>query len=167
MSDAVASSRARSIADLAAGTILATVEIATTAERVFQAITDPRELMTWWGSPDAYRAHAWESDLRVGGRWRAEGKSVDGKPYAVWGEFLEIIRPRKLVHTWLHDWDAPHATPTKVTYTLDDVPGGTRLTVRHEGFMGRPESCDGHSKGWEGVLGWLGSHLDSSSRPGL
>jgi uncharacterized protein YndB with AHSA1/START domain len=135
-------------------------------ERVFRALTDPRELMEWWGSPETYRAHTWEADFRVGGRWRAEGKSADGKPYSVSGKFVEIDPPRRLVQTWQHDWDADHPE-TKVTYTLDDIPGGTRLTVRHEGFPSRSEACSSHAKGWERVLAWLEAHLENAVRPGL
>ena len=159
-------SRARALADLDAGTVLATVDIQVAPERVFHALTDPRELLNWWGSPDTYRADSWHADVRVGGAWRAEGKSVDGTPYAVAGEFLEIVPPRRLVQTWAHDWDAGHPI-TKVTYTLDAIPGGTRLTVRHEGFVRRAESCTSHANGWDRVLGWLVAHLSTGPRPGL
>jgi uncharacterized protein YndB with AHSA1/START domain len=158
-------SGARSIADVSAGTVLATVEIAAEPERVFQAITDPRELMTWWGSGDTYRAHSWTADVRVGGRWRAEGKSVDGRPYAVFGEYLEIARPHRMVHSWCHDWDAEHP-PTRVTYTLEALAGGTRLTVRHEGFV-QPQACDAHARGWARVLDWLSAYVSTALRPGL
>lgn len=149
---------ARSIADLDAGTVLATVEIAAPIERVFQALTDPRELMTWWGSGDTYRAHTWTADLRVGGRWKADGKNVDGRPYSVFGEYLEISPPRRLVHSWAHDWDGAHPA-TKVTYTLDPIPSGARLTVRHEGFV-QPQACDSHSRGWKRVLDWLSAYVE-------
>jgi uncharacterized protein YndB with AHSA1/START domain len=158
-------SSARALADLAAGSILATVDIAASAERVFRALTDPKELMAWWGSPETYQAHAWEADFRVGGRWRCEGKSAEGKPYAVEGEFLEIAPPRRLVQTWSYDWEAGRP-PTRITYALEDVAGGTRLTVRHEGFVGR-DACSGHAGGWERVLGWLERHLENAVTPGL
>jgi uncharacterized protein YndB with AHSA1/START domain len=159
-------SGARALADVGAGLILATVQMAASPERVFRALSDPRELMEWWGSPDSYRAHRWDSDFRVGGAWRVEGKSVDGRPYSVGGRFLEIDPPRKLVQTWLPDWDK--ATPeTTITYTLDAIPGGTRLTMRHEGFGQATESCSSHAKGWERVLGWLADHVDSPAQPGL
>jgi hypothetical protein len=29
------------------------------------------------------------------------------------------------------------------------------VTLRHDGFAGRAESCSGHGQGWERVLGWL------------
>ena len=45
---------ARSVADLTTGAILAAVEIAAPIERVFRALTDPNELVRWWGSPVTY-----------------------------------------------------------------------------------------------------------------
>jgi uncharacterized protein YndB with AHSA1/START domain len=157
---------ARALADVAAGVVVATVQIAAPPARVFRAITDPKELMHWWGSPETYRAHSWESDLRVGGKWRVDGKGADGTPYSVSGEFLEIVPPRKLVHTWQHDWDANHPK-TKVTFTLDDIPGGTSVTLRHEGFGARTEACSSHARGWERVLTWLESYLEGAVVPGL
>jgi uncharacterized protein YndB with AHSA1/START domain len=159
-------STARALADLGVGVVLATVEIGVPAARVYRALTDPRELMQWWGSPETYRAHRWEADFRVGGRWLVEGKGADGKPYSVSGRFLEIEPPRRLVQTWQHDWDAEHPE-TKLTYTLDDVPQGTRVTVRHEGFLARSDACNSHAKGWECVLAWLESHLENVARPSL
>jgi uncharacterized protein YndB with AHSA1/START domain len=157
---------ARALADVAAGVIVATIEIAAPAERVFRALTDPKELIHWWGSPETYRAHAWQSDLRVGGKWRVEGKDADGTPYSVYGEFLEIVPPRWLVHSWRHDWDADHPE-TKVSFTLDDVPGGTRVTLRHEGFGDRAASCTSHANGWERVLTWLQGYLEQPVIVGL
>lgn len=150
---------ARAIADLSSGTILATVDIAVPAERVFQALTT--ELVTqWWGSPETYQTTAWQADLRVGGRWRATGRGADGAPFAVEGEYLEIDRPRRLVQTWKPDWDGGNVTT--LTYNLEPIEGGTRLTLRHEGFAGRPESCQMHGSGWELVLGWLGRFAGGS-----
>lgn len=146
----------RAVADLSAGLILATVEIAVPPERVFRALTS-EEVVKWWGSDQAYRTTGWKADLRVGGRWRSEGVGADGKPFSVGGTFLEVDPPRRLVQTWEPDWDP--GPPTTLTYRLDPTPLGTRLTVRHEGFSGRTESCDAHTSGWELVLGWLGGHL--------
>jgi uncharacterized protein YndB with AHSA1/START domain len=160
-------SSARALADLAAGSVLATVDIAAPAERVFRALSDPKELVQWWGSAETYRAHLWEADFRVGGKWRVEGKSAAGRPYAVSGEFLEIARPRRLVQTWSYDWDAgKNQPPTKITYLLEDVPGGTRVTVRHEGFTSR-EDCASHGAGWERVLQWLEDYLEKTIVLGL
>jgi uncharacterized protein YndB with AHSA1/START domain len=151
-------SSARALADVSAGSVLATVEIEAPADRVFRALSDPQELVAWWGSPDTYQAHRWDADFRVGGKWRVEGRSAAGKPYSVFGEFLEIAPPRRLVQTWAYDWEQEHP-PTKLTYVLDEIPGGTRVTVRHEGFATR-EGCASHGAGWERVLGWLESYVE-------
>ena len=151
-------SRARALADVTRGTVVATVDIMAPAARVFRALSDPAELVQWWGSPETYQSQSMESDFRVGGRWRVEGKRADGTSYSVSGEFLEITPPRRIVQTWSHDWDANHPA-TKLTYALDDIPGGTRVTVHHEGFGDRAAACNEHAMGWEMVLEWLAAHI--------
>jgi uncharacterized protein YndB with AHSA1/START domain len=98
-------------------------------------------------------------DLRVGGQWRTTGRGADGAPFSVAGEYLEIDPPHRLVQTWRADWDGGHATT--IHYQLDPIATGTRLTVRHEGFGERRDSCEGHTQGWEQVLGWLVRHIDT------
>ncbi len=146
---------ARAVADFEQGTILASVEIAAPPERVFRALTS-EELVKWWGAEDVYQTKEWSADLRVGGRWRAAGVTADGKPYVVDGEFIEVDPPRKLVQTWNPDWDGGHVT--RLTYRLEPIPDGTRVTLKHEGFAGRLESIASHTEGWELVLGWLSGH---------
>jgi hypothetical protein len=36
--------------------------------------------------------------------------------------------------------------------------------MRHEGFTGRAESCRGHARGWERVLGWLAAHASPAAQ---
>lgn len=155
----------RSVADLTTGTIVASVEIAVAPERVFKALTDSTEIVQWWGSADTYRTEAFSADLRVGGRWQARGRAVDGKPYQVEGEILELDPPRRLVQTWIPDW-AP-GLKTTLTYRLEAIAGGTRLTVRHEGFGAHRETFEGHTIGWERVLGFLKNHLAPGGHAGF
>lgn len=143
---------ARAVADLSRGFIVGSVEIAAPPERVFAAISTA-ELAKWWGSADTYRVTGWTGDLRPGGRWRSEGVSADGKPFAVGGEFLEVEPPRLLVHTWTPDWVS--GPTTVVRYEITAVPGGSRLLLRHDGFGDQADSCESHSLGWELVLNWL------------
>ncbi len=151
---------ARSIADLTGGTILATVDIAIAPERVFRALTDSDEIIRWWGSDQVYRTEAWMSEQRVGGAWRSTGRSADGGAFSVGGVFLEFDPPHRLVQTWKPDWDDGHETI--VTWQLAAIADGTRLTVRHDGFAGRPAPCQSHANGWEAVLVWLGQYLSVS-----
>ena len=149
-------SSARAIADVTTGLLLATVEIAATPERVYRALTTD-EVVKWWGSPDTYRTTKWAGDLRVGGQWRSEGIMTDGKAFTVGGEYLELDPPRKLSFTWRPSWDDNHET--RVIYRLEPTATGTRVTLRHEGFEGRVEACNGHTQGWERVLGYLETYL--------
>jgi uncharacterized protein YndB with AHSA1/START domain len=147
---------ARAVADVDHGRILASAEIAAPVERVFRALTTD-DITSWWGSPEEYRTTAWVGDVRRGGRWRADGVGADGSSFSVEGEFLEVEPPHLLVQTWKAAWDGGNVTT--ITYRLEPIEGGTRLTLLHEGFAERVESCRGHATGWELVLGWLGQHL--------
>lgn len=151
---ATAKSPPRAIADVSAGLILASVEIAAPPERVFEAIA--REVADWWGAPGVYRVTEHEIDLRKGGAWRSSGVSADGKRFSVGGEVLELDPPRLLVQSWKPDWEPGPATT--IRYQLVAIPGGTRITVRHEGFGDRAAACESHAQGWERVLSWLDAY---------
>ena len=135
---------AEATADAANGEIRAHVEIAASPERVFQALAS-KEVCNWWVRPGVFNTTEWSGDVRVGGRWRTAGK-VRGEPYAIEGEFLEIDPPRKLVMTW-HRVGTPEP-PTTVTYMIDKLDGGARLTLRHTGLTS-PEACVSMSAGWK------------------
>lgn len=147
---------ARAVADVSNGILLAAVEIAAPPERVFRALTS-EDITRWWGSDDMYHVTKWTGDVRPGGTWVSEGVGRDGTPFSVRGEFLELDPPHEIVQTWRAAWDGDHVTT--ITYRLEPIPGGTRVTIRHEGFADRAESCRGHSHGWERVLTWLQNYL--------
>jgi uncharacterized protein YndB with AHSA1/START domain len=154
-------SRARAVADLTDGYVLASVEIGAAPERVFRALASD-EIVDWWVRPGVFRTTKWTGDVRVGGRWRASGE-VNGQLFALEGEFLEVDRPRKLVHTW-HRVGTPGA-PTTVTYLLEPFDQGTRITLRHTGFTS-PESCTSTSVGWETSFERLAEILATKRPPG-
>src|SRR3954463_2021999 len=124
-------SHARAVSDLVDGRVVASVELAVVPERVFQALAS-RDVVDWWVNPGVFDTREWTGDVRVGGRWRASGMG-NGRPYVLEGEFLEVDPPRKLVHTW-QGVGAPGA-PTTVSYLLERLDGGTRLTLRHSGIV--------------------------------
>jgi RNA polymerase sigma-70 factor (ECF subfamily) len=145
---------ARAVADLPEGRILATVEVDASPERVFAALASS-EITRWWVRPGVFDTTEWAGDVRVGGRWRASGNARDTR-YVLEGEFLEVDAPRKLAHTW-HRLEGPGA-PTRVAYVVEAVDGGTRLTLRHEGFASR-EVCSATCIGWETSLDRLAQYL--------
>ena len=154
------SSEARAVADLAEGHLLASVEVAAPPERVFPALAS-EEVLDWWVRPGVFNTTQWTGDVRVGGSWRASGIG-NGRPYVLEGEFLEIDAPRRLVHTW-HGVGTPGA-PTIVTYLLERLDEGTRITLRHSGFTSR-ETCANTCIGWETSFARLAESLAPESPP--
>jgi uncharacterized protein YndB with AHSA1/START domain len=136
-------SRARAVSDLVDGRIVASVELAAAPERVFQALASP-ETVDWWVNPGVFDTRQWTGDVRIGGRWRASG-IARGAPYVLEGEFLEVDPPRKLVQTW-HIAGAP-GTPSTVTFLLEPIACGTRLTVHHTGIAA-PDQRNNVGAGW-------------------
>lgn len=135
--------RARAVADLIDGCIVASVELAATPERVFLALTS-REIVDWWVNPGVFDTREWVGDVKAGGQWRASG-IARGEAYALEGKFLEVDPPRKLVQTW-HFAGAP-GTPSTVSYLLEPIEGGTRLTVRHSDIAD-PDRRSNVGAGW-------------------
>ncbi len=85
-------------------TIVKEIIIKGSAERIFEALTNPDQRMKWWGAEGRFQTTEMESDLRPGGRWAMRGTGLGGKPFSVVGEYRTIERPRLLVFTWLPDW---------------------------------------------------------------
>jgi uncharacterized protein YndB with AHSA1/START domain len=107
------------------------VEIDAPPDRVFEALTDARELAGWWGAGDA-RVLDSESDVRPGGTWRVRTIDRDGAEHTFGGEYRVVDPPHRLEQSWQSSEDAE---PSLVRYDLEplDVDGapGTRLTVTH------------------------------------
>ena len=145
------------LADFKYGIIYASIDIDAPPEAVWDALTDPAQLASWWGSADTYRTLNWQVDLRPGGKWSSDSARVDGTQTGnVHGEYLEVDRPRLLVYTWRASWD--DFAETLIRMELTPTSAGTHVKVRHSGFAERTSSGAGHSEGWKRVLGWLSAH---------
>ena len=60
-----------------------TGEIPGDPEKIFRALTEPAELMRWWGGRGLTRAHV---NLRPGGEYRFEFESAGGETRWVKGQ---------------------------------------------------------------------------------
>jgi len=135
------------------------IHIAAPPERVFRALTDPRQLLQRWGQKGMYRCTNWTTDVRAGGQWRTEGvNDADGKPFHVGGEYLELDPPRLLVCTWRASWSGP--LQTVVRWELTPKPGGTRVRLYHSGFAQAPEQAQTHYQGWLHVTAWMQAFVE-------
>jgi uncharacterized protein YndB with AHSA1/START domain len=153
----------RAVADVGGGTIIATVELCVPPERVFRALTTD-EVERWWGHPDFYRMTEWTADLRVCGQWNVTVRFADGSTNGGSGEFAELDVPRKIVMTRTFEKHPLLGTrETTITYRLDPIETGTRVTVRDEGFIGRGGAALGNAEHWERVLGWLDDYTRTAN----
>ena len=152
--------------------VVAEVFIAAPPERVFQAITDPKQMPLWWGQQGVYRVTEWKADLRPGGRWQSDGVGADGTSFRVEGEYLEVDPPRLLVHTWIASYSGTMKTVVRWELERREVHGlqgpgpkkvgtGTFVKIRHEGFAGNLAQAKSHGDGGVRVLGWMQAFVET------
>jgi uncharacterized protein YndB with AHSA1/START domain len=134
------------------------VYIAAPPERVFRALTDPRQLVQWWGQSGMYRVTKMEADVRVGGKWRSDGESSDGQQFYVEGEYREVDLPRLVSYTWRSSYRPGPETLVRVELVPEGK--GTWVRVHHSGFSGDPEGAKSHGNGWIRVLGWMQAYVE-------
>jgi len=132
------------------------VHIKASPAEVFGYLTDPDRHVRWMGAEATL-------EPRPGGTYLL--RMADGFSSA--GTFLEVEAPRLVVFTWgfadaeaaqrtLHEAGVIVGNPmpagsTRVTVTLDDQDGGTRLTLRHDDLPSA-ELHEGHDIAWNTYL---------------
>jgi uncharacterized protein YndB with AHSA1/START domain len=65
-------------------------------EKVWDAPTDPKQVARWYGGY-GFENPLCEMDVRPGGRWRHVMRAPDGNEYSCEFEFIEVVKPKKLV----------------------------------------------------------------------
>jgi uncharacterized protein YndB with AHSA1/START domain len=137
---------------MAAPTDIYEIEIATTPERLWNAITDPEQTRKYWHGALSI------SDWQIGSRWTSE--SADGEIYLE-GEILEIDPPRRLVHSFhiVHKPEAAAEAPSRLEFEITPIGDRCKLTVIHTGRG--PVTMEYTSGGWETILGGLKELLDT------
>jgi uncharacterized protein YndB with AHSA1/START domain len=131
---------------------------------VFHAMTTAEGVAVWFGPDDLPVVHA-EMDARVGGAYRVHFRTVDGSDHEACGEFLELVRPRRIVMSWR--W-ARGGVPdeqgriSRVEIGLAPIAGGTELTFTHSD-LSNEASQESHAGGWAGALDKLARHLESAA----
>jgi uncharacterized protein YndB with AHSA1/START domain len=124
---------------------------------VFDAVTTSEGLAHWWG-PDAGPVLVAESDPRVGGRYRVRFRMLDSTEHESSGEFLEVIRPERVVLSWRWKGGVEDPGESRIEITLRAVPGGTEVTLTHSRLHDET-SRSSHEEGWTGSLDKLDAHF--------
>jgi uncharacterized protein YndB with AHSA1/START domain len=140
--------------------IVQEITIKAPAERIFEALTSPGQRVRWWSAEGRFQTTHMESDLRPGGKWMMRGIGMGQKPFTVVGEYREIERPRRLVFTWLPDWQED-ATESIVRFDLEEKDGVTTVRLTHSGLAS--ESSRASHKGWPLILTLLQAYVHSEA----
>ena len=123
---------------------------------VFDALTTPEGIACWWG-PDGGPVLLAETDPRVGGRFRVRFRMLDGSEHESSGEYLEVVRPKRLAMSWR--WEGGEdARESRVEIDLRPIAEGTELTFTHSRLRDE-ETRRSHEEGWSGALDKLEHHF--------
>ncbi len=131
------------------------VDIKAPIQRVWDEITKSGMCRPMFGT-------VYKRDLRPGGVFRYS--SEDDKRTFVYGEILEVEAPRRFVHTF--QFTMKGDPPTLVTWTLEEPSAGTtRVTVRHERFIGESLTYKRVTVGWTKILPLFKATIEEGGVP--
>lgn len=109
--------------------LIITREFNAPRELVFQAWTDPKHLINWWG-PNGFTNTFHEIDIKPGGVWLFTMHGPDGVDYPNRIVFQEIIKPERLSYFHGSD-DLNDPAKFNVFVTFEEVgKKKTSLTMR-------------------------------------
>jgi uncharacterized protein YndB with AHSA1/START domain len=131
------------------------IDIRAPRERVWEEITKTGRIQR------ALMNTVLESQLVPGAKLRYY--SPDKRRVFVVGEVVEVVPPRRLRHTYVFTF-RPEA-PTLVTWELEAVPGGCRVTLTHGGFTDQAKTHRGVAGGWREILALLKSEVETGKIP--
>lgn len=139
-------------------TIVQEITIECPAERVFEALINPNELVKWWGVEGKFQVTHMDSDVRVGGKWRMRVMGRGGTESIVTGRFRKIERPHLLIFTWIRENE--DATETLVRWDLEEKGGITTVRVTHSGLTSK--SLRARNDGWPLILSLLQAYAEEA-----
>lgn len=118
------------------------VFVAAAPETIWQYLVDPAKAVRWMGVAASF-------DARAGGQYRVEVLPGD----VVSGAFVELDRPRRLVHTWGWESQSGSVPPGSSTVEFELIPRdeGTLVRVTHSGLP-QAAAADRHTRGWDHYL---------------
>lgn len=130
------------------------IYIASTPQKVFEAITRPEIASRYWG-------HENVSDWKPGSRWQ-HVRANETRSVELVGDVVESTPPSRLVITWAaaSQADNPDAY-SRVTFDIVPYQDMVRLTVTHDELEPGSGMDTGIRQGWPMVLSSLKSLLET------
>jgi len=144
-------------------TIVQEVAIKASANKIFDALTKPEELLKWWKSEGKFETTHAEIDLRPGGQWtmRVAGACGPGSSSSVVsGEYQVVEPPRLLIFTWIRE-EEDHPE-TVVRWDLEEIDGITTVRLTHSGLTS--ERLRTRNGGWPLIVTLLRAYMEGGNR---
>lgn len=129
---------------------------------VYRALTEPGELVKWWG-PRGFSAPSVDFYPLVGGSYRIAMQPPEGDLFYLSGAFREVDPPARLAYTFRWSPPDPDDRETLVSLSLQDRDGGTEVLLIHGGFATEKRRAL-HEAGWTDSLGRLEQVLAETAR---
>jgi uncharacterized protein YndB with AHSA1/START domain len=127
------------------------VYIASTPEKVFEALTDARMSELYW------HGNCVISDWRIGSPFTLRLARHDND---VTGEVLEYDPPRRLSYSFRAHDGSDQGKPSRVTFELEPQRDQVRLTMVHDRFEPQSPVFEKVSIGWPLILSSLKSYVE-------
>lgn len=119
--------------------------------RVFEAWTQPEQIMRWWGPRPVTCSEA-QMDVRVGGTYRIGNLLPDGSVLFIFGAFELVEPPQRLVYTWfLERPGGAISEASRVDVRFEPHAEGAEVIIVHERIESEALRAD-HEQGWNGCL---------------
>jgi uncharacterized protein YndB with AHSA1/START domain len=130
------------------------VYIATTAEKLWKAITQGELAKQYW-------MHENVSDWKVGSRW-SHVTADAARSERIVGKVLEVTPPTRLVMSWADPKDAADPSQhSRVTFDIEPIDEMVKLTVTHDELVADSNMERGITRGWPLVLSSMKSFLET------
>lgn|SRR5574341_247716 len=129
------------------------VVVAADRDRVWRAITEPEQFSKWFGDPIQFE------------------RLAVGETITFMGEYpgtIAIVEPQtRFAFRWLAA--VGYDVQNLVTFDLETVAGGTRITVTEQGFEGLPEDVrrarfEDNSRGWAIQMDNIAAYLRAAEQ---
>jgi uncharacterized protein YndB with AHSA1/START domain len=139
-------------------TLMMTKVFPASAEFLFDAWTKPEMMKRWYHAAEKWTTPLAETDLREGGTYFVQMKTMDGRLLDLNGIYKTIERPTKLVFTFHARVGAVNTGElyeTLVTLRFKKIDDNTtEMTLTEEGFR-TEKDMSGNNHGWNECLNCL------------
>lgn len=123
------------------------ITIAAPRSKVWEALTKPELVKKYFFGTTVESTWKNGDPIRFTGEW--EGKKYEDK-----GKILDIEKDKLLKYSYFSSWSGKPDVPENyhnVTYTLNDIPGGTEFVVEQEGLE-TEDAAEHTEKNWASIM---------------